>query len=297
MAQDLIANLEALLAKGGDGATLRLALASRYLDANDAPAAVRHAEAAVRLDPEYSAAWKALGRALTAADRTADALTAYERGADWTWGQCEADGYVGYVPSPCLVPAGPAPTHRVTQTVTHVYPEPSKRARPIGWLSYGALVQVAGSEGGFTALAAGGFVPALHLAAIGTHAGDWVAEALRFAGAPYLWGGRSPVGLDCSALLQLALQAAGLACPRDSDMQCDELGATLPEGAALARGDLVFWKGHVGIMLDAEQLLHSNGHHMATVIEPLARARDRIATAREGAVLRIARLDEAHLRR
>jgi cell wall-associated NlpC family hydrolase len=222
-----------------------------------------------------------------------EGFAAYERDDAWTWGQSGADGYVGYIPSACLVDAGPAPTHRLAQTVTHVYPEPTKRARPIGWLTYGALVRAEAAEAGFAALETGGFVPMLHLAGIGTCAEDWVAEAQRLVGAPYLWGGRSPAGLDCSALVQLALQGAGQACPRDSDMQQGELGTTVPDEAALVRGDLVFWRGHVGIMLDGARLLHSNGHHMATVIEPLADAQARIAAAEKGAVLRIARLDEA----
>lgn len=220
-----------------------------------------------------------------------EGFAAYELGGEWSWGQSEADDYVGYIPSACLGPAGPAPTHRLTQIMTHVYPEPSVRARPVGWLTYGARVRIEGAESGFAALATGGFVPQPHVAALGTFASDWVAEAGRFLGAPYLWGGRSPAGLDCSALVQLSRQAAGHACPRDSDMQCHELGTTVPEGAELARGDLVFWKRHVGIMLDPVRLLHTNGHHMATVIEPLAEARLRIEAAGEGAVLRIARLD------
>ena len=220
-------------------------------------------------------------------------FAAHQNDGEWAWGEAESDGYGGYVPSACLLPAGPAPTHRVTQPMTHVYPAPALKARPIGWLSYGALVRVEGVETGFAALSTGGFVPAPHLAPRGVRAADWVAEAERLLGAPYLWGGRGPAGLDCSALVQLALQAAGRDCPRDADMQEAELGRTLAQGAPPERGDLMFWKGHQGIMLDATRLLHCNAHHMAVAIEPLETARARILAGGEGPVTRHARLDAA----
>jgi len=220
-------------------------------------------------------------------------FAAYENNGDWAWGQAEGDGYVGYVPRACLMPAGPAPTHRVAQPITHVYPAPARRARPIGWVSYGALVRVEGTEAGFAALSTGGFIPAPHLAPREATAADWVAEAERFIGAPYLWGGRAATGLDCSALVQLSMQAAGHDCPRDSDMQEAELGRTLAQGTAPERGDLMFWKGHLGIMLDATRLLHCNGHHMAVAIEALDDVRARILAAGDGPVTRHARLDVA----
>ena len=222
-----------------------------------------------------------------------EGFDAYDQDGAWAWGQSALDGYVGYVPGACLEPAGPEPTHRVAQPMAHVYPEPAVRARPIGWLTYGALVRAEGAEKGFAALAAGGFVPAPHLAPRDGHAADWVAEAERFLGAPYLWGGRSVTGVDCSGLVQLARQAAGFDCPRDSDMQREELGEALAEGTKPARGDLVFWRGHVGVMLDPLRLLHANGHHMACAIESLEAARTRILGAGEGPVLRHARLDAA----
>ncbi len=220
-----------------------------------------------------------------------EGFAAFEHDGDWAWGQAERDGYVGYVPRSCLSPAGPAPTHRVAQPMTHIYPAPALKTRPAGWLSYGALVRVEGVEAGFAALSTGGFVPAQHLAPCAAAAGDWVAEAERLLGAPYLWGGRGPAGLDCSSLVQLALQAAGRDCPRDSDMQERELGRTLGPGASPLRGDLMFWKSHVGIMLDPARLLHCNAHHMAVVIEPLETTRARILDAGEGPVTRHARLD------
>ena len=134
---------------------------------------------------------------------------------------------------------------------------------------------------------------AVHLAPCGARAADWVAEAERLLGVPDLWGGRGSTGLDCSALVQLALRAAGHDCPRDSDMQEAELGRTLTPGTAQQRGDLMFWKDHVGIMLDPTRLLHCSGHHMAVAIEALKTVRARILAAGEGPVTRHARLDAA----
>ena len=222
-----------------------------------------------------------------------EGFAAFEQDGEWAWGQAESDGYVGYVPRACLIPAGPAPTHRVAQPMTHVYATPALKTRPTGWLSYGALVRVEGAEAGFAALSSGGFIPMPHLAPCASAAEDWVAEAERLLGAPYLWGGRGPAGLDCSALVQLALQAADRDCPRDSDMQEAELGRTLAQGTPPERGDLMFWKGHVGIVLDSTRLLHCNAHHMAVSIEPLETVRARILAAGEGPVTRHARLDAA----
>ncbi|HUS55102.1 MAG TPA: NlpC/P60 family protein [Thermohalobaculum sp.] len=216
---------------------------------------------------------------------------AYEMAGGWAWGQSERDGYVGYVPHACLLPAGPVPTHRVTQPTTLVYATPAVKTRPIGWLSYGALVGVDGVDNNFAVLTAGGFVPAPHLSPCDAFAPDWVAEAERFLGAPYLWGGRTQAGLDCSALVQLALQAAGRDCPRDSDMQAADLGRTLAPGTAHERGDLVFWTGHVGIMLDRTRMLQSSGNYMTVVVETLDTAIERILAAGEGPVIRHARLD------
>jgi cell wall-associated NlpC family hydrolase len=218
----------------------------------------------------------------------------YEAEGQWAWGQCSLDGYVGYVPRACLDdPAafgGAEPTHRVAAVSTHVYPEPGFKARPGAALPYGARVAVAGAENGFAALAAGGFVPEGHLAPLGTEA-DPAAEAERLLGVPYLWGGRSSLGIDCSGLVQIVLQAAGRDCPRDSDQQEAALGRPLARGERPRRGDLVFWKAHVGVMLTGTRLLHANIHHMAVAAEPLAEAKARIAAKGEGPVTRIARLD------
>lgn len=214
----------------------------------------------------------------------------------WAWGQAALDGYVGYVPAACLdlpeMLGAAAPTHRVAAVSTHVYPEPQVRARPGAALTFGARVAVAGeAAAGWLGLASGGFVPARHLAPLDAVGADPVAAAETLLGVPYLWGGRSAFGIDCSGLVQVAMQAAGRDCPRDSDMQAAALGRDLGPGERLRRGDLVFWKGHVGIMQSATRLLHATGAFMAVVSEPLAGARARIRAAGEGPVTRIARLD------
>ncbi len=212
----------------------------------------------------------------------------------WAWGQSALDGYVGYVPRSCLdapeILGAEGPTHRVAAPSTHVYPEPAFKARPAGGVPYGARIAVAGAEDGFARLAAGGFVPERHIAPLGAPA-DPVAEAERLLGVPYLWGGRTSLGVDCSGLVQVALQAAGIDCPRDSDQQEAALGRPLAPGERPRRGDLVFWKGHIGILLNGTRLLHANLHHMAVAAEPLAEARRRIAAKGGGPVTRIARLD------
>ena len=222
-----------------------------------------------------------------------EGFAVYEHDGEWAWGQAEADGYVGYLPRAALAPAGEPASHRVAALFTHVYPVPSLKARPLGWLTYGALVAVAGVEAGFAHLAAGGHIPVRHLVPRAHHAADWVAEAERFTGMPYLWGGRAPTGLDCSGLVQIARAAAGRPCPRDTDMQEAQLGRPLEPDMPPARGDLVFWRTHVGIMLDGRRMLHANAHHMAVAAEPLEDARARIRSAGGGPTTRIARLDGA----
>ena len=227
---------------------------------------------------------------------------AYEEEGLWAWGQARRDGYVGYVPRTCLdSPPAAAPTHRVAALSAPVWPLPDFKARPGGHIPYGAHVAVsetvAGNQADYAALAGGGLVAAVHLAPLDRPAADWAGEAARFLDAPYLWGGRSALGIDCSALMQLALEAGGIDCPRDTDMQAEALGPACAEGTPPVRGDLIFWRGHVGVMLDGETLLHANIHHMAVVAEPLTEAAARIAGKDGGGVthhLRPAPGERAH---
>jgi cell wall-associated NlpC family hydrolase len=209
-------------------------------------------------------------------------------GEGWAWGQIESDGYVGYLPANALVLRDEKPTHRVSALRTFLYPEPDIKAPPIMPLSFGSRVAVTRAEKDF-AVTAQGAIFARHLAPLAQADSDFAATARKFTGTPYLWGGRTSLGLDCSALVQLSLSAAGIRCPRDSDMQERALGDPVPL-ERLQRGDLVFWKGHVAIACDAETLVHANAFHMAVEIEPLAQAVERIAAlgARVTSVKRIA---------
>lgn len=197
-------------------------------------------------------------------------VTVYETSDEgWAWGQLESDGYVGYLPANALGRPGAAPTHKVAVVRTLVFPGPSIKLPPAAALPFGARVAITREDGALAVTAAGGFVPARHLARLEARADDAVAVAERFLGAPYLWGGKTGLGIDCSGLVQVALAACGIACPRDSDMQERAFpAATEP----LRRGDLLFWKGHVAIARDAASIIHANAFHMAVTIEPAADA-------------------------
>ena len=199
----------------------------------------------------------------------------------WAWGQLAADSYVGWLPANALAPPGPPPTHKVAALRTLVFPGPSIKLPPIEALPLGALLAVARVADRMAVTSAGGYVPAAHLAPVGHYETDFIAVAERFVGVPYLWGGKTMLGLDCSGLVQVALTARGISCPRDSDMQEAALGVPLKHAARLAdlkRGDLIFWKGHVGIVSDPATLIHANAFHMAVTIEPIADAVERIAS-------------------
>lgn len=222
-----------------------------------------------------------------------EAVTVFEEAQGWAWGQLALDGYVGYLPAAALGPAAPAATHRVVALRSFLYPAPDMKRPPLGFLSFGAGLTPLGQEGDFVAVPGGGFLFARHLAPAEVAEPDYVAVAERFLGTPYLWGGKTSLGLDCSALVQIALAAAGIAAPRDSDLQQAALGTErlpAPDRSGLVRSDLVFWAGHVGIMRDPTTLLHANGHHMAVVSEPLAIAEARIGEGGHGPILAAKRL-------
>jgi cell wall-associated NlpC family hydrolase len=201
----------------------------------------------------------------------------------FSWGQAPRDGYVGYVETSALVEQGHPPTHAVSALRTYAFGKPDIKSRPQGLYSLNALVTIEAREGRFAKAAGAGWFVEDHLTPIGRGERDHVAVAERFLGAPYQWGGRESLGLDCSGLVQQALYACARACPRDTDMQ----RGYFPEVAEAdrRRGDLVFWKGHVAILLDADTILHANAHHMATAVEPLAEAVARIEGTATGGVL------------
>ncbi|MEC8116812.1 MAG: NlpC/P60 family protein [Pseudomonadota bacterium] len=218
-------------------------------------------------------------------------FTVFETAVGWAWGQNQTDGYVGYVAAGDLAPLGdaPPPSHEVTALRTPVLPAADLKEPATDYLHLTCRVAVTGRNGDYLAFA-GGWLYAAHLAPLTALDADVIATARRFLHTPYLWGGRSSFGLDCSALVQLALARAGRAVPRDSDQQEAALGTLVPGGVAAAEaGDLVFCPGHVGWVSGPDRLLHANAHHMAVAEEPLSAFAARIA-ARGLAISSVRRL-------
>lgn len=203
-----------------------------------------------------------------------ESFTVYDRLGGWAWGQCGTDGYVGWTPAADLFIGEPhSPTHTVRDLRALRFPEPDLKTHPLDALPLGARVAVGEEANGFRRLADGGWIFGAHLAPLGWAEPDPVATAERLLGVPYYWGGRTPWGIDCSGLAQLCFACAGHALPRDSDMQRAEAGELLSkdgEGVSYKRGDLVFFPGHVGLMVDADRLIHATAHSMTVAVEPLA---------------------------
>lgn len=241
--------------------------ASRYADPQ--PMAVRAPVVPMRNRPD--------------ADTALSSMLLYGEGFDvletadsWAWGQSRLDGYVGYVPAATLDEEDAPATHKVAMPLVHLYRGPSIKSEPVGAFCMGSAVVVDGFDGDFARLDSGFYLHGPHLIPIDSGISDFAATARMFLNAPYLWGGRSVQGIDCSGLVQISMQRAGLPCPRDSDMQEAGLGTSVDPDGPLKRGDLVFWPGHVGLMIGATKLIHANQHHMRVTIEPLTAVRHRI---------------------
>lgn len=218
-----------------------------------------------------------------------DAVLVLERAGGFAFVQAQKDGYCGYIEDTALGPAEAA-THWLAAPASHLYPAPDLKTREVAALSLGARLTIRADRGRFCETSAGSFVPTTHLRAIGAWLRDPAAVAESFLGTPYLWGGNSRAGIDCSGLVQVAHLACGLPCPADSDLQLAALGAPLPEGVVPARGDLFFWKGHVAMALGDDALIHANGYQMAVGIEGIADCISRIAAQGEGPLLAVKRI-------
>lgn len=192
----------------------------------------------------------------------------FEEKNGWAWVQSVRDGYVGYIRKDQLAINDHVHTHRVSNVATFIYPSNTYKMTPQSALSYGSTVTVINEKDGMSELATGGFVPSVHLAPVDFHSDEIVAEAFRFLGVPYLWGGRSSLGIDCSALVQLVLQASNYKAPRDSDLQEKFLGRPVDRDDVQG-GDLVFFRGHIGLMVDESTLIHANDRAMAVSIDDL----------------------------
>lgn len=218
-----------------------------------------------------------------------ETFTVFDQSGAWCWGQLQSDNYVGYMLASNLVSKDSAVSANAQIVVqrSFIYPKAELRDPPLMQLSMSAQLRMngtaetRGTQYQFVTLPGGveGAVIARHVQPLDKRDTDWVSCAEQFLHVPYLWGGRSSIGLDCSALVQIARQTCGKSTLRDSDMQ-GKMGHELELNAdfsGLQRGDLIFWPGHVAIMLDATNIIHTNGFHMATAIESLAQAEARIA--------------------
>ncbi len=215
-----------------------------------------------------------------------ESFIVYEQKNGWAWGQIASDGYVGYVHALSLMPYA-EPTHRVAAPSTPVLTAPDVKAACTQLLPMNALIRLEKEYDGFFQTNAG-YVSHRHIVPAGEHAVDFVSIAENFLHVPYVWGGKTVAGMDCSGLIQTSLQAAGIAAPRDTDMMEQALGVSVDRMEA-RRGDLVFWKGHMGVMLGEKRLLHANAFHMEVFAEPLDQAIARIEKS-AGPVTSIKRL-------
>jgi len=210
-----------------------------------------------------------------------EAFDVYDAAEGWAWGQAVRDGYVGYLPLAALLARDAEPTHTVSVPTTHLYPKASMKTEPVAalWmtsLAAPSTIHPANSEGVAFAEIENLFLPAKHLSPIADHADDFVAVAETFLHAPYVWGGKTAAGIDCSGLVQVALAQTGVEVPRDSDMQSTGIGQKVSHDGPFERGDLLFWPGHVGIMTDADTLLHATAFSMQVMQEPIVETRQRI---------------------
>ncbi len=215
--------------------------------------------------------------------------------AGWAFGQLLTDGYVGYLEEKNLASHYPEANYRVSVPLTHIYPVPDLKTPIRMALPFGAKLcaNPGDAREGFAEVKGLGWVYAKHLVALGDRMEDFISTAKGFLNSPYLWGGRSTSGLDCSALVQLSLMAAGIPCPRDTDQQQKAVGhstSNIPDVALAREGDLVFFPGHVGFLLGDNRLLHANAYHMRVTIDNVNEVADRVKKDHPSGILDIRRL-------
>ena len=207
----------------------------------------------------------------------------------WAYGKRIADDYSGIVAEDNLS-NWVEPTNRVCRLGAHIYPDPNMKAVPLAHLPYQSEITIINKNDSFFELDLGGYISQMQIELIANKENDFVKVAERYLGIPYLWGGNSQYGIDCSGLISAALRGAGLNCPGDSIEQEAELGHLIQPNVPLLRGDLIFWSGHVGLMLSESSILHANAHHMVVSFEPLKTARDRILKNGGGLITAIKRI-------
>ena len=225
-----------------------------------------------------------------------EAFTVYDERDGWAWGQCGHDGYVGYVAAKALAGDAPQPTHWVTAARSLVFPDAKGEYPPARGFSMRSLVAVADAAGDYARLADGGWMFAPHLAPVGESRPGFIAHAKKFLGAPYMWGGRGGLGIDCSGLIQVSMAAAGIDCPRDSDQQREALGEDLgipDDHATLKAGDVVFFPGHVGFYLGDGRFLHASSFDMMVSVHPFADVLARVRARHGKDVLKVRRIEGA----
>lgn len=212
-----------------------------------------------------------------------DRVTVLEDHAGWSFCCDLADGYVGYVQMVYLGVAS-EPTHLLTARTSHLYAQPDFKSEPLAELSFGSKITVVSTDDRFCETVQGRYLPKRHLAPLDAPRTDPISIAKTFLQTPYVWGGNTGFGIDCSGLIQAVWHACGQTCPRDSDMQETALGHPLNDSEKLKTGDLVFWKGHVAMALDDTHIIHANAYHMNVAIEELETAKARILDQGDGAV-------------